>query len=234
MIKLTDSVKKQLTKLSNAFQKNRDTLKEYVVGDRKNTFGLIGEWTAPPTYKADGTIDAAAISSGIQQDSILEYLGEAKDKDGNAKLLAAVSTVRGWINSSKPDEYKNTNQAGQPNEAREEAAEIVEKELAAINEDGINLIDATSTVQIVIEPFAKVAFDKLAKNDKLAADDVLAFTATTLRAALRLVQDQQKLQREAGKDAEADKVKADAKADAKSIEAGPAVRGKIAAKLETA
>lgn len=230
MIKLTDSVKKQLTKLSNAFQKNRDTLKEYVVGDRKKTFGLIGEWTAPPTYKADGTIDAAAISSGIQQDQILEYLGEAKDKDGKPKLIAAVSTVRGWINSSKPDEYKNTNQAGQPNEAREEAAEIVEKELAAINDDGINLIDAASTVQIIIEPFAKVAFDKLAKDGKLAANDVLAFTATTLRASLRWVQDEQKKQRESAKDA---KVEADAKADAK-VKAETKSARETAPELETA
>lgn len=217
---LTDVIKKQLTTKANAFQKGRDGLKQFVVGDRKKTFGLIGEWTAPPTYKADGTIDASAISSGIQQDSILEYLGEAKDKDGNAKLLAAVSTVRGWINTSKPDEYKNTNQAGQANPAREEATDSLEVELQAINENGIGLVAALDIVTTITDPFGKVAFDKLAKDGKLAAEDVLAFSASTLRASLRLVQDEQKKQRESAKahNAEADAAKAMAEADAAALE----------------
>jgi len=235
---LTDAIKKQLTTKANAFQKGRDGLKAFVVGDRKSSFGLIGDWIAPPTYKADGTIDASAISSGIQQDSILEYLSEAKDKDGNAKLLAAVSTVRGWINSSKPDEYKNANQAGQPNEAREEAAELVAAELDKIDDNGIELAAALDMLTLLVDPFASVAFDKLAKDGKLDKDDLLAFAARTLRSAMRLVQDQQKEQREANKDeaeankAEADAAKAIAEADAESLETSNA--RETVAELETA
>lgn len=238
---LTDTIKKQLTTKANAFQKGRDGLKVYVVGDRKNSFGLIGEWIAPPTYKADGTIDASAISSGIQQDSILEYLSEAKDKDGNAKLLAAVSTVRGWINTSKPNEYKNANQAGQANPARDEAADQLAIELGRINDSGIDLAAALDAITVLVDPFGKVAFDKLAKDGKLAKGDLLAFAAGTLRAAMRLVQDQQKEQREAAKadkadddaaKAESDAAKAIAEADAESMETSNA-RDTVA-ELETA
>jgi hypothetical protein len=225
---LTDAIKKQLTTKANAFQKGRDGLKQFVVGNRtgatNKSFGLIGEWIAPPTYKADGTIDASAISSGIQQDSILEYLGEAKDKDGNAKLLAAVSTVRGWINSSKPDEYKNTNQAGQANPAREEATEQLAVELDKIDDKGIDLAAALDTITVLVDPFGKVAFDKLAKDGKLAKDDLLAFAARTLRAAMRLVQDQQKLQRDNAKankaDDDAEEARRIAETDAKSMGEG--------------
>lgn len=232
---LTDTIKKQLSTKASAFQKGRDGLKAFVIGDRVKTFGLIGDWIAPPTYKADGTIDAGAISSGIQQDSILEYLSEAKDKDGNAKLLAAVSTVRGWINTSKPDEYKNANQAGQANPAREEAAEQLAIELDKVNDSGIDHAAALDMLTLLVDPFATVAFDKLAKDGKLAKGDLLAFAAGTLRAAMRLVQDQQKEQRETAK---ADKVidelaKKIAKADAKSMEETSNARDTVA-ELETA
>ena len=228
LTKLTNEIKKQLTAKAKAFEKGRASLKAYVVGDRENTFGLIGEWVAPPTYKDDGTIDADAICSGIQPDSILEYMGEAKDESGQAILPAAISTVRNMITASKPQGFKNMNQGGQPSPAREEAAEQIAKEMAKIGADGIDLIDATATVQILIEPFAKVAFGKHAKDPnttdgKLPADKVLAFSAATLQAALRLVQAESKKSREASKTAKL------AKADAEAFATKKARSGKVTA-----
>ena len=223
MKKLTNEIKKQLTAKASAFEKGRESLKSYVVGDRKATFGLIGEWVAPPTYKDDGSIDADAICAGIQPDSILEYMGEAKDKDGNAILPAAISTVRNMITASKPEGFKNSNQGGQPSPAKEEAAELIEMELAKIDADGVDLIDATATVQILIEPFAKVAFKRFAKDGKLPADKVLPFSAATLQAALRLVQAESKKGRDAVK---AEKL---AKDDAEAFATKKARTGKVPA-----
>ena len=94
MKKISEEQIKKLKAWASKFEKNKTGGKAFVVGDRENTFGLIGRWTSPPTFKENGSIDASAISDGVQQDNIMEVLESVKDKDGVSTIPSAVSTVR--------------------------------------------------------------------------------------------------------------------------------------------
>ena len=127
MRNITTVQKKTLLKKARLFEKNQGDLKAHV-------FDLIGDWTGKPTFKESNgkqVIDSPATTTGIQPDMVLEVLTEAG-------LESAPSTVRNWINSSKPDDFKNPSQSGQVSPGKKQANKDLTKWIAGTETDKDN------------------------------------------------------------------------------------------------
>lgn len=208
MQKITSVQKKTLLQKARLWLKNLSGLKGYV-------FELIGDWKDKPTFKelnGKQVIDSPATTTGIQPDMVLEVLEEAKlDK-------AAPSTVRNWINASKPDDFKNPSQSGQTSPGKKQANLDLTKWFGGIETDNDDKLrwDRNEAVEIGSSYFVEFQIPALEKHGFSTEVEYLTAQASAAESMLRALKER-KAEAKAEAKLHADVAKLTAQSDKESM-----------------